>query len=241
MPVLQLELPDLEATCKLGALLAEGLVAGDVISLSGALGSGKSALARAIIQAANPDETDVPSPTFTLVQTYALGDGTPLWHLDLYRLETPHEAMALGLDDAFVDAVCLIEWPDRLKNSCRKQICRFISITLTRTARRRLMTLVTAVALLILLRRHIGQSGCSQLSQRRFNRDIVQRALAFHDCCFYTGAMAPRNVYSIDAGLPFARDLAVGVKNWQLHQNDWRGADPVAITPRRAGTSRGVS
>jgi tRNA threonylcarbamoyladenosine biosynthesis protein TsaE len=115
MPVLQLELPDLEATCKLGALLAEGLVAGDVISLSGALGSGKSALARAIIQAANPDETDVPSPTFTLVQTYALGDGTPLWHLDLYRLETPHEAMALGLDDAFVDAVCLIEWPDRLK------------------------------------------------------------------------------------------------------------------------------
>jgi len=57
----------------------------------------------------------VPSPTFTLVQTYALADGTPLWHLDLYRLDGPEEAMALGLDDAFVDAVCLIEWPDRLK------------------------------------------------------------------------------------------------------------------------------
>ncbi len=115
MPVLQLELHGLEATRRLGALLADGLAAGDVISLSGALGAGKSELARAIIQSANPDETDIPSPTFTLVQTYALGDGTPLWHLDLYRVETPEDAMALGLDDAFVDAVCLIEWPDRLK------------------------------------------------------------------------------------------------------------------------------
>jgi tRNA threonylcarbamoyladenosine biosynthesis protein TsaE len=44
-----------------------------------------------------------------------MADGTPLWHLDLYRLETPQDAMALGLDDAFVDAACLIEWPDRLK------------------------------------------------------------------------------------------------------------------------------
>ena len=115
MPVLQLELPDLSATETLGSLLAGGLAAGDVISLSGPLGAGKSALARAIIQAANPTETDVPSPTFTLVQTYQLGDGTPLWHLDLYRIQTPEDAMQLGLDDAFIDAVCLIEWPDRLK------------------------------------------------------------------------------------------------------------------------------
>ncbi len=115
MPVLQLELNNLRATRRLGALLAGGLTAGDVISLSGALGAGKSELARAIIQAANPDEIEIPSPTFTLVQTYTLGDGTPLWHLDLYRVETPEDAMALGLDDAFVDAVCLIEWPDRLK------------------------------------------------------------------------------------------------------------------------------
>ena len=71
-------------------------------------------MARAIIQAANPAETDVPSPTFTLVQTYELGNGTPLWHLDLYRIESPEDAMQLGLDDAFIDAVCLIEWPDRL-------------------------------------------------------------------------------------------------------------------------------
>ena len=115
MPVLQLELPDLSATQQLGALLADGLAAGDVISLSGPLGAGKSALARAIIVSANPSETDIPSPTFSLVQIYELADKTPLWHLDLYRIESPEDAMQLGLDDAFVDAVCLIEWPDRLK------------------------------------------------------------------------------------------------------------------------------
>ena len=115
MPVLQLELPNLAATQRLGALLADGLAAGDVVSLTGGLGAGKSELARAIIQAADPHETEIPSPTFTLVQTYEMADGTPLWHLDLYRLETPQDAMALGLDDAFVEAACLIEWPDRLK------------------------------------------------------------------------------------------------------------------------------
>ena len=115
MSVLQLELPNLSATQQLGALLADGLAAGDVISLSGPLGAGKSALARSIIVSANPNETDVPSPTFSLVQTYELTDKTPLWHLDLYRIENPEDAMQLGLDDAFIDAVCLIEWPDRLK------------------------------------------------------------------------------------------------------------------------------
>jgi tRNA threonylcarbamoyladenosine biosynthesis protein TsaE len=116
MSVFQLELRGLLATQNLGALLAYELKAGDVISLSGPLGAGKSALARSMIVSANPHETDVPSPTFSLVQIYELADRTPLWHLDLYRIENPEDAMQLGLDDAFVDAVCLIEWPDRLKN-----------------------------------------------------------------------------------------------------------------------------
>ena len=115
MSVIRIELPDLAATQRLGELLSEHLKAGDVIALSGALGAGKSALARAIIQAIDPTEDDVPSPTFTLVQHYALADGTPLWHMDLYRIDDAHDAMALGLDDAFVGAVCLIEWPERLK------------------------------------------------------------------------------------------------------------------------------
>jgi tRNA threonylcarbamoyladenosine biosynthesis protein TsaE len=116
MPVIRLEFSDLQATQRFGGLLSGQLRAGDVIALSGALGAGKSVLARAIIQAVDDAaQDDVPSPTFTLVQQYALADGTPLWHLDLYRIETPQEAMALGLDDAFIDAVCLIEWPDRLQ------------------------------------------------------------------------------------------------------------------------------
>ena len=114
MPVIRIELPNLIATKRFGALLAAELKAGDVIALSGALGAGKSTLARAIIQAVDPNEYDVPSPTFTLVQHYALADRTPLWHMDLYRIDDAQDAMALGLDDAFVDAVCLIEWPDRL-------------------------------------------------------------------------------------------------------------------------------
>ena len=116
MPVIRIELSDLAATRHFGWLLAAQLKAGDVIALSGALGAGKSALARAIIQAVDPLEDDVPSPTFTLVQHYALANGTPLWHLDLYRIDDAQDALALGLDDAFVEAVCLIEWPDRLKN-----------------------------------------------------------------------------------------------------------------------------
>ena len=56
---------------------------------------------------------DVPSPTFTLVQTYEHADGD-IWHCDLYRLTHPDEALELGLDEAFATAICLIEWPDRL-------------------------------------------------------------------------------------------------------------------------------
>ena len=94
--------------------LAPRLMPGDVILLDGPIGAGKSAFARALIRArlGNPDE-DVPSPTFTIVQTYA--DATAdIWHCDLYRLSHPQEAVELGLDEAFETAICLIEWPDRI-------------------------------------------------------------------------------------------------------------------------------
>ena len=114
MAILKLELQDLAATERFGQFLSVGLVAGDVIALQGPLGAGKSALARALISKLCPYETDIPSPTFTLVQTYDMPDGTPLWHLDLYRIDTPDDAIELGIEDAFLDAVCLIEWPERL-------------------------------------------------------------------------------------------------------------------------------
>lgn len=93
--------------------LAPLLRAGDVVTLVGGLGAGKTAFARALINALPGAPEDVPSPTFTLVQTYPRGD-LEVWHFDLYRLEDPEEAFELGIEDAFIDALSLIEWPDRL-------------------------------------------------------------------------------------------------------------------------------
>ena len=97
---------------ELGARLGRALKAGDTVALIGGLGAGKTTLARGLIQSVLPQET-VPSPTYTLVQTYDVPDFT-LWHCDLYRLEHPDEAYELGLMDAMGEDVCLLEWPDRL-------------------------------------------------------------------------------------------------------------------------------
>ena len=101
------------ATDALGQALAGMLGRGDVILLSGPLGAGKSHLARAFIRARLHRAEDVPSPTFTLVQTYEHPDGD-IWHADLYRLSHPDEVIELGLDEAFTTEICLVEWPDRL-------------------------------------------------------------------------------------------------------------------------------
>lgn len=111
-----LSAPTPDATAAIAARLGAVLAAGDTILLSGPVGAGKSHFARALIQsrlAALGRVEDVPSPTFTLVQTYEL-DGVEVWHADLYRLHSPRECDELGLDAAFETAICLIEWPDRL-------------------------------------------------------------------------------------------------------------------------------
>ena len=96
----------------LGAELARVLRAGDVVALSGALGAGKTTLARAVLRALGA-RGDVPSPTFALVQPYP-DLSPPVWHVDLYRLDSPAEAGALGLDEALEGAALLVEWPERL-------------------------------------------------------------------------------------------------------------------------------
>ncbi len=108
------ELKDESQTLALGQSLAKQLVAGDIVTLTGDLGAGKTTLARGCIQALT-GEDQVPSPTYTLVQTYD-AQGMELWHCDLYRLESPEDAFELGLMDAFEDMTLLIEWPDRLGN-----------------------------------------------------------------------------------------------------------------------------
>lgn len=112
-PLLSLFLPGDEATDRLGRWLAKVLVPGDTVLLSGPVGAGKTHLARALIRAATGTRQDVPSPSFTLVQTYE-GPEADIWHADLYRLSRPDEVIELGLDEAFGRAICLVEWPDRL-------------------------------------------------------------------------------------------------------------------------------
>lgn len=108
-----LDLPTAADTEALGQRLATLVRAGDVVLLEGPIGAGKSCLARAFIRARLGREEEVPSPTFTLVQVYD-SDGVEIWHADLYRLTHPDEVWELGLDDAFLSAICLVEWPDRL-------------------------------------------------------------------------------------------------------------------------------
>ena len=105
------------ATNALARALAPALRAGDVLLLDGPIGAGKTHFARALIQALLPAPEDVPSPTFTLVQTYD-APGFEIWHADLYRLSHPDEAVELGLDEAFEHALCLVEWPERLGGAC---------------------------------------------------------------------------------------------------------------------------
>lgn len=105
-------LPDEAATLALGAKLAPRLRVGDVIFLDGELGAGKTTLSRGLIQALCGVQ-EVPSPTYTLLQTYAAPD-FEIWHYDLYRIKSPSEIWALGIEDALYDGVSLIEWPERL-------------------------------------------------------------------------------------------------------------------------------
>lgn len=109
----EIALPDAAATLALGRRLGNTLEPGDVVCLSGALGAGKTTLARGAIEAWTGHKEETPSPTYTLVQTYD-GPKGELWHVDLYRLKRPEDAWELGLEDAFAEAACLIEWPERL-------------------------------------------------------------------------------------------------------------------------------
>src|SRR3954469_9782703 len=106
-------LPNEQATRRLAADVASVLKPGDLVTLSGDLGAGKTAFARALIRLLAGDEAmEVPSPPFTLVQTYALPRFAVV-HADLYRVTHAGELAELGVDEAAENAVVLLEWPDR--------------------------------------------------------------------------------------------------------------------------------
>ncbi len=102
-----------EETAAVARALASLLRPRDVVLLKGDLGAGKSTFARALIQALCGEDTVVPSPTFTLVQTYDAPNFV-VWHFDLYRLMHSEEAYELGIEEAFINGVSLIEWPERM-------------------------------------------------------------------------------------------------------------------------------
>ncbi len=108
-----LTLPDERATVRFAADIGCALEPGDLVTLSGDLGAGKTAFARALIRyLANDDTVEVPSPSFTLLQSYEL-PRFPLVHADLFRLAGSAELSELGFDDVPENAVVLVEWADR--------------------------------------------------------------------------------------------------------------------------------
>ena len=128
------DLPDLAAMKAFGTRIARHVRAGDVVALSGGLGAGKTTLARAII-AALGHMGEVPSPTFTILETYDQLD-PPLVHADFYRLDSPAEAEELGLDDYREGAALLAEWPDHAGGFVHEPGCLSIALESAGNGRR---------------------------------------------------------------------------------------------------------
>ena len=116
-------LPDLSAMSAFGARIAAHLAAGDVVALEGELGAGKTTLARAILEACGYGG-EVPSPTFTIIQTYdPPSTRLAIVHADFYRLDHPDEARELGLDDYREGAALIAEWPGRAGGFAHEPVC----------------------------------------------------------------------------------------------------------------------
>ena len=113
-------------TMRIAAEVAKHVQKGDIIALYGTLGMGKTVFCRGFIGAFLP-KTEVPSPTFTLLQTYDT-KVFPIYHFDMYRLKSPAEAYEIGVEDAFADGVSLIEWPEKIGRILPK---KHISVTIT--------------------------------------------------------------------------------------------------------------
>lgn len=131
-----IDLPDLAAMERLGERIAASLKPGDVVALTGGLGAGKTTLARAII-AALGHAGEVPSPTFTIIETY---DAPPLRlavvHADFYRIEDPAELLELGLEDYRDGAALIAEWPENAGGFAHEPGCLAISLEIVGPGRK---------------------------------------------------------------------------------------------------------
>src|SRR5215213_8817064 len=175
-------LPDEQATVRLMVDIASALEPGDVITLSGDLGAGKTTFARALIRHLADDETiEVPSPTFTLMQTYELPQFS-LVHADLYRLSGAAELDELGLDDLPEGTVMLIEWPDRgegLLPADRIDVELTLAPKLKTEFRHARVTgfgkFAPRVERIAAVRQFMAESGHSEAQRRRLQSDASTR------------------------------------------------------------------
>ena len=109
-----------EETASVADKIAPLLQDGDIVALQGSLGVGKTTFVRYLVKSLTKSDVDVPSPTFTLLQTYDTPRLT-IYHFDFYRLKSPEEAYEVGIEDAFDNGVSLIEWPDKIGNLLPKK------------------------------------------------------------------------------------------------------------------------
>jgi tRNA threonylcarbamoyl adenosine modification protein YjeE len=176
--VISLFLEDAAATDRLGEDLALALRPGDCLALSGDLGAGKSSLSRALIRAIADDaELEVPSPTFTLVQSYDLR--IPVSHFDLYRLGDAAELTELGFDEALQSGICLVEWPEMAESELPDDR---IILTLTHEGDGRRVTIAAAdrqaarILRVLAIRDFLGKAGYPKAERRFLTGDASLRA-----------------------------------------------------------------
>ncbi|UXS32898.1 tRNA (adenosine(37)-N6)-threonylcarbamoyltransferase complex ATPase subunit type 1 TsaE [Agrobacterium tumefaciens] len=166
-------------TIRLGEDLALALKAGDCLALIGDLGAGKSTLARAFIRAmADEPDLEVPSPTFTIIQTYSAR--IPVAHLDLYRLSDVSELDELGIDEMLEDGICLIEWPDIAAEVLPPE--QTITLTLTNSGEGRLAVIEAPAKLkarlerVFAIREFLAKNGKGDAARRFLSGDASTRA-----------------------------------------------------------------
>jgi len=175
-------LPDEHATMRLMVDVASALEPGDVLTLSGDLGAGKTTFARAMIRYLAGDETvEVPSPTFTLMQVYEL-PRFPVVHADLYRVAGSEELAELGFDDLPEGAVVVVEWPDRAAGFLPNDR---IDVTLTLAPKLKpefrharvtgYGTFATRVDRIATVRQFIAEAGLSEAVRERMPGDASTR------------------------------------------------------------------
>ncbi|MBZ0229220.1 MAG: tRNA (adenosine(37)-N6)-threonylcarbamoyltransferase complex ATPase subunit type 1 TsaE [Bauldia sp.] len=207
-PLLTLELPDEAATVSLAEDIAACLSPGDVVALSGGLGAGKTTLARALIRVVADDpDLEVPSPTFTLVQTYDLGR-LALAHFDLYRLSSPDELEEIGLDEALADGAALVEWPERAGHHLPPDRLD-IALEIAGTGRRAVVT--------------GGGTLPQRLARSRAIRDFLDRS-------GFAGA-SRRHLQGDASSRRYER---IGGDGYRAVLMDWPGSAPPALKDRRA-------